>query len=110
MHPHLTGGEAWLAELGTSSTARGTRIGRKAQRLPDQMLLPGMEPGEETRLVACESPLAVEEAGGPDQHPAVQHSGVTCPNYGGVEFDDDGDCTRCWEPGVAKRASRSLRP
>ena len=23
-----------------------------------------------------------------------------CPNCGGVEFDEDGDCTSCWEPGV----------
>jgi hypothetical protein len=27
-------------------------------------------------------------------------AGPTCPNCGGREFDEDGDCTTCWEPGV----------
>jgi hypothetical protein len=75
--------------------------------LPGQMLLPGMEAGEEACLLACEAPLPVEEAEGQDQRAAVQHSDLTCPNCGGVEFDDDGDCTGCWEPGVARRARRS---
>ena len=70
--------------------------------LPGQMLLPGMEPGEEACLVTCEAPRLVEEADGQNQRPAVQHSGLTCPNCGGTEFDADGDCASCWEPGVAR--------
>ena len=26
--------------------------------------------------------------------------GAVCPNCGGTEFDTDGDCTSCWDPGV----------
>jgi hypothetical protein len=27
-----------------------------------------------------------------------------CPNCGGTEFDADGDCVGCWEPGVVRPA------
>jgi hypothetical protein len=30
-----------------------------------------------------------------------------CPNCGGRRFDADGDCLRCWEPGVGSAKSRS---
>jgi len=39
----------------------------------------------------------------PPQAPAVAIApGAICPNCGGTEFDTDGDCTSCWEPGVVK--------
>lgn len=34
--------------------------------------------------------------------PAATGSTIVCPNCGGAVFDADGDCTTCWEPGVAK--------
>ena len=34
-------------------------------------------------------------------------SGAVCPNCGGTEFDADGDCTSCWEPGVVKPVAGS---
>ena len=33
----------------------------------------------------------------------------TCPNCGGGAFDEDGDCTSCWEPGVVKVVRRRRR-
>ena len=51
--------------------------------LPGQRLLPGME--DEARSAAS------GEAGLP-----------VCPNCGSTEFDEDGDCAACLEPGVKK--------
>jgi hypothetical protein len=49
--------------------------------LPGQRLLPGMEDEGQS--------AASGEAGPP-----------VCPNCGSTEFDEDGDCAACLEPGV----------
>ena len=37
----------------------------------------------------------------------VISGGAVCPNCGGMEFDADGDCTSCWEPGVVRPVTGS---
>jgi hypothetical protein len=64
--------------------------------LPGQLFLPGMEPNDEPR------PRIREQAPGIVE-PAI------CPNCGGTEFDEDGDCTSCWEPAVVKPSGRKTR-
>jgi hypothetical protein len=58
--------------------------------MPDQMCLPGME------LVDVERPWS-----------ATTGLAAVCPNCSGTEFDEDGDCTSCWEPGVVEPGSRA---
>lgn len=60
---------------------------------PGQMLLPGLESAEPDSRAECPVPSAARLE-------------MTCPNCGGTEFDDEGDCTRCWEPGVARGGGR----
>jgi hypothetical protein len=38
----------------------------------------------------------------------LETNSVKCPNCGGTEFDEDGDCAVCFEPGVIP-VRRSLR-
>jgi len=33
--------------------------------------------------------------------------GPACPNCGGTNFDEDGDCTKCWEPNARGKAAES---
>jgi len=54
---------------------------RMCKYLPGQRFLPGME--DEAQSAAS------DEAGPP-----------ACPNCGSKEFDEDGDCAVCLEPGV----------
>jgi hypothetical protein len=54
--------------------------------LPGQLFLPGMESMQDSKEVSD------------GDQPS------TCPNCGGTEFDEDGDCTSCWEPAVVKLA------
>src|SRR5574340_162192 len=74
---------------------------RKPQAFYD--LVEKLCPGSKVELFAREkrdgwyyhgSEVAFQELG-PDE-------AATCPECGGHEFDADGDCTGCWEPGVAK--------
>lgn len=58
------------------------RVPRARKSLPGQMLLWDREPGPQ----------------GPRPGRPV------CPHCGGIEFDEDGDCTSCLEPGVAPPA------
>jgi hypothetical protein len=55
--------------------------------LPGQRLLPGME-------IEAQS-ATPDEAGRP-----------VCPNCGSKEFDEDGDCAVCLEPGVIPTGGR----
>jgi hypothetical protein len=55
--------------------------------LPGQLLLPGME--DEAQSVTS------DEAGPP-----------VCPNCGSKEFDEDGDCAVCLEPGVIRAGGK----
>jgi hypothetical protein len=32
--------------------------------------------------------------------------GPACPNCGGTNFDEDGDCTKCWEPNARGKADK----
>jgi hypothetical protein len=78
---------------------------RRAKPLPGQLCLPGMEPTEDdgmSLLLSGEDELALcgEAGGGPQPR---------CPNCGGMEFDEDGDCTSCWEPGVVEVARATTR-
>ena len=72
--------------------------------LPGQMLLPGMGGTEDNEKAFHrdddESALA-EEPNGETANPQP-----TCPNCGAAEFDEDGDCTRCWEPAVVRPVAR----
>lgn len=78
---------------------------RRIEPLPGQLLLPGMAPTEDddrSPVPPDEDELArCGEAGGGPQ--------PTCPNCGGMEFDEDGDCKRCWEPAVVKPAGGVAR-
>jgi hypothetical protein len=62
---------------------------RPRKPLPGQMCLPGME------LVDVERPCS-----------PTSGTEAVCPNCGGTEFDEDGDCTACWEPGVVEPRNR----
>jgi RNase P subunit RPR2 len=59
------------------------------------MRLPGME--AEQDAVVRHASAAKEE---------VQ---IACPNCGWTEFNEDGDCTRCWEPDVVRKSLRRRR-
>ena len=74
---------------------------RRTKPVPGQLILPGMELTEDSREVALpdqEDDLALCE--GPSGSAAGPQP--TCPNCGGMEFDEDGDCMSCWEPAVAR--------
>jgi hypothetical protein len=67
--------------------------------LPGQLFLPGMGPDEDSGGLSltfdeniCDSDRKRANGAGPAK--------AMCPNCGGVEFDEDGDCTSCWEPAV----------
>ena len=88
-------GEIGSGEKATESTAQKWRSAVRPFRpkplqrlkmreyLPGQRLLPGMEDEGQS--------AASGEAGPP-----------VCPNCGSTEFDEDGDCAACPEPGVKK--------
>ena len=73
---------------------------RSRKPSPGQLSLPGMED-------AGQSSQAAEQARD-ERRPVPGSSGqvpdtalaVVCPNCGGREFDEDGDCVKCWEPAV----------
>jgi hypothetical protein len=72
----------------------------KRKPLPGQLFLPGMEDDDEAlRLREDDS-----AAHGRETDRATVCSQPKCPNCGGTEFDDDGDCSSCLEPGVVKPA------
>jgi hypothetical protein len=70
----------------------------KREPLPRQLCLPGMltdNSGEDRLPRDDDKAVLCREADG-----AAVSTQPRCPNCGGSEFDDDGDCTTCWEPGV----------
>ena len=73
----------------------------KRRPLPSQLCLPGMglsdDSGEDLRPRDGDSAVICREADA-----ATVCAQPSCPNCGGREFDDDGDCTACWEPGVVE--------
>jgi hypothetical protein len=78
--------------------ARGLNRIRAKKSLTGQRYLPGLDPGED------EHPFV---AGGDGGEAAAR--APVCPNCGGREFDEDGDCTSCWEPGVVRVAQTNAR-
>lgn len=89
---------------------------RAPKPLPGQMLLPGMEPLEEPELGSSQHAelddrreLTTDSPSDPCiQKPEATSSSeasgeIRCPNCGASEFDGDGDCLKCWEPGVLQR-------
>ena len=86
---------------------RSVRRRRPRRPLPGQMLLPGIEPDaksgqpDETSGTASHA-LSPAEARPGGSHPETPEPAITCPNCGGAEFDEDGDCVKCWEPGVGR--------
>jgi hypothetical protein len=86
---------------------------RKKHPLPGQKHLPGM--GDD-----ADSSGPIEQGGvagglidaGTAGRSASQSQPPTgtaaCPNCGGTALDSDGDCMRCWEPGVGARHSHRV--
>jgi hypothetical protein len=112
--PGAVGADRWQPVVSPYHLRPAIKV-RRTKPLPSQMSLPGMGPTEDsgtTLLLPAEDESARcgERRGGPQP---------TCPNCGGREFDEDGDCTSCWEPGVveppygrrkATRSQLSLHP
>jgi hypothetical protein len=69
------------------------------------MFLPGMVPGDEVGETLS-PPDEEDQARCHESSCPVAASQPVCPNCGGTEFDEDGDCTSCWEPGVVEAAGR----
>ena len=65
-------------------------------------------PGRRTHEGHChlDSFVAASFRHGREERSLADCPQPTCPNCGGVEFDEDGDCTSCWEPGVVEVAER----
>ena len=86
-----------LAVVGGDAPPTGAKKGRStrnakapAEAQPAQTSAPTGE------AVANEPPAAAAE------NPTdAQPASVTCPNCGGTEVDEDGDCAKCHEPNVA---------
>ncbi|MHC4399854.1 MAG: hypothetical protein ACYTG0_09255 [Planctomycetota bacterium] len=90
---------------------RGLPRSKPRRPLPGQMLLPGIESGEPSHRTTDDSenePPPVDPVGVSERSPpaAAVERGPVCPNCGAAEFDEDGDCTSCWEPGVMPADAR----
>jgi hypothetical protein len=66
--PDLVGADRWRPAV-QPCRVQPVMKRRRSLPLPGQMFLPGIEQPQRS-----------------------------CPNCGGMEFDEDGDCTSCWEP------------
>jgi hypothetical protein len=76
--------------------------------LPEQLFLPGIVPTDEGGSV-LRLPGEDDQALCQGPSDGVPASKPICPNCGGVEFDEDGDCTACWEPEVVVPAGGRRR-
>ena len=86
---------------------RGTRKMKPRRPLPGQMSLPGIESADEPPPTAQRTgdesrPVDAPEIPGGSSNADALPPALTCPNCGATEFDEDGDCIQCWEPGVAR--------
>jgi hypothetical protein len=75
---------------------------------PWQLYLPGMGLSDDSSEVLL-PPNADDAALCRGADDATARPQPTCPNCGGRAFDEDGDCTSCWEPGVVAVAGRPRR-
>ena len=89
---------------------RGIPGVRARDSLPGQLTLPGMECGDEPPPGGRSGDAPAAPA---DSLPSSRGTQAdrpipapACPNCGSTEFDEDGDCTRCWEPGVVRANKR----
>jgi hypothetical protein len=77
---------------------------RARKSLPGQKRLPGMESDGPSvgplESIDSDQPTEPEIRHGRPYKPALPQPELACPNCGSTEFDDDGDCIQCWEPGV----------
>jgi hypothetical protein len=96
---HVSEPGRWRPAMGLFRPARPSRI-KAEPSLPGQKFLPGMEcegdhgPPPET---VPEGKLRRIDVG----HTADKAGALpTCPHCGATEFDEDGDCAVCLEPGV----------
>ena len=105
--PNCTAGDRWQPVVPPFRPRRLVRITNRGP-LPGQLHLPGMgftDDRGEVFLPPDEDDAAVcGKAAGAAACPQP-----TCPNCGGREFDEDGDCMSCWEPGVVEAAGRPRR-
>ena len=89
---------------------RGISGARPRAPLPGQRMLPGMESDEQPLPAGESGDAEAPPADSLQAHPPSQADSpaptLTCPNCGSTEFDEDGDCIRCWEPGVAQTTKR----
>jgi hypothetical protein len=93
--------------------ARGMRRIRSRKPLPGQMALPGIESADESPATAQRSDdgshtIDTAEVPNGAPHPDAATRRPTCPNCGATEFDEDGDCIRCWEPHVVQGGTKRL--
>ena len=78
---------------------------RSGRPLPGQMVLPGIEAGEglpqtdEPAGNESHTSYATKVPSGGSRMKALERA-PACPNCGATDFDEDGDCTSCWEPSV----------
>ena len=97
----------WRPAVAPYRPGAGMRRIRRRRPLPGQMSLPGIETSDEPPPApepsdAASPPVDAPEPPGGGPIADAPPPGLVCPNCGGTEFDEDGDCTRCWEPGVAR--------
>jgi hypothetical protein len=105
--PDCAAQDRWRSVVSSFRLRPGAKTAKR-KPLPAQLFLTGMAPVEDVGGVSL---------GLDDQDYAVCKSrlngsaGVqpTCPNCGGTKFDEDGDCTSCWEPAVARPAGATVR-
>jgi len=76
--------------------------------VPGQLSLPGMGLTDDSGEIFLPSQEAAAAACGKAADAAARPP-PTCPNCGGREFDEDGDCTRCREPGVVRPVARKRK-
>lgn len=76
---------------------------RPRQSLPGQLFLPGMEPLERSCEVVDEAlPETPQVDANQNTCNAQLPARPTCPNCGGQQFDEGGDCRSCRAPAVVR--------
>jgi hypothetical protein len=104
--PDAIGTDRWQPVVSAFRLRPAIKI-RRTKPLPGQMFLPGMEPAAEGGEISLPPDNASDFRGEPITVAACTQP--RCPNCGGTEFDEDGDCTSCWEPGVIEAGGRPRR-